>query len=73
MDPFEFGEFRHDVDKALTQFQESIVDSASPPDNMKIGRKVPLHGGNGKQIGGIHVMRLHHKDGLNTNRTEKFV
>ena len=38
---------------------------------MKIGRKVPPHGGNGKQPGGNPIMRLHHKDGLNTDRTEK--
>ena len=38
---------------------------------MKIGRKVPPHGGNGKLPGGIPIMRLHHKDGLNTDRTEK--
>ena len=38
---------------------------------MKIGRKVPLHGGNGKLLGGIPVMRPHHKDGLNTDRTGK--
>ena len=40
---------------------------------MKIGRKVPPHGGNGKLPGGIPIMRLHHKDGLNTDRTGKFV
>ena len=38
---------------------------------MKIGRTVPLHGGNGKQPGGIPIMRLHHKDGANTDRTGK--
>ena len=38
---------------------------------MKIGRKVPPHGGNGKQTGGIPIMRLHHKDGVNTDRTVK--
>ena len=38
---------------------------------MKIGRKVPPHGGNGKLPGGIPVMRPHHKDGLNTDRTGK--
>ena len=38
---------------------------------MKIGRKVPLHGGNGKLPGGIPIMRPHHKDGLNTDRTGK--
>ena len=38
---------------------------------MKIGRTVPPHGGNGKQPGGIPIMRLHHKDGLNTDRTGK--
>ena len=36
-----------------------------------IGRKVPPHGGNGKLPGGIPIMRLHHKEGLNTDRTEK--
>ena len=36
---------------------------------MKIGRTVPPHGGNGKQPGGIPIMRPHHKDGLNTDRT----
>ena len=38
---------------------------------MKIARKVPPHGGNGKLPGGIPIMRLHHKDGLNTDRTGK--
>ena len=38
---------------------------------MKIGRTVPPHGVNGKLPGGIPIMRLHHKDGLNTDRTEK--
>ena len=37
---------------------------------MKIGRTVP-RGGNGKLPGGSTIMRLHHKDGLNTDRTEK--
>ena len=36
---------------------------------MKIGRKVPSRGGNGKLPGGIPFMRPHHKDGLNTDRT----
>ena len=36
---------------------------------MKIGRKVPPHGGNGKLPGGILIMRPHHKDELNTDRT----
>ena len=36
---------------------------------MKSGHKVPPHGGNGKQTGGIPIMRIHHKDGLNTDRT----
>ena len=35
---------------------------------MKIGRKVPPHGGNGTQPGGIPIMRIHHKDGVNTDR-----
>ena len=38
---------------------------------MKIGRKVPPHGGNGKLPGGIPIMRPHHKDGLNSDRTGK--
>ena len=38
---------------------------------MKIGCTVPPHGGNGKQPGGIPIMRLQHKDGVNTDRTEK--
>ena len=38
---------------------------------MKIGRKVPPHGGNGKLPGGIPPTRPHHKDGLNTDRTGK--
>ena len=38
---------------------------------MKIGRKVLPHGGDGKLSGGIPIMRLHHKDGLNTDRTGK--
>ena len=40
---------------------------------MKIGRKAPPHGGNGKLPGGIPIMRPHHKDGLNTDRTGKLV
>ena len=38
---------------------------------MKIGRKVPPHGGNGTQPGGIPIMSLHHKDGVSTDRTGK--
>ena len=38
---------------------------------MKIGRKVPPHGGNGKLPGGIPIMRPHHKDGVSTDRTGK--
>ena len=38
---------------------------------MKIGRKVPSHGGNGKLPAGIPIVRAHHKDGLNTDRTGK--
>ena len=40
---------------------------------MKNGRTVPPHGGNGKHPGGIPIMRLHQKDGLNTDRTGKLV
>ena len=38
---------------------------------MKSGHKVPPLGGNGKRTGDILIMRLHHKDGLNTDRTGK--
>ena len=38
---------------------------------MKIGRTVPPHGGNGTHPGGIPIMRLHHKDGVNIDRTGK--
>ena len=38
---------------------------------MKIGHKVPPHGGNGKLPGGIPIMRIHHKDGVSTDRTGK--
>ena len=38
---------------------------------MKIGHKVPPHGGNGKLPGGIPIMRIHHKDGVSTDRTAK--
>ena len=38
----------------------------------KIGRKaLPPRGGNGKLPGGITHLRLHHKDGVNTDRTVK--
>ena len=36
---------------------------------MKIGRKVPPRGGNGKLPGGIPPLRPHHDDGLDTDRT----
>ena len=38
---------------------------------MKIGHKVPTHGGNGKLTGGTPLMRIHHKDGVSTDRTGK--
>ena len=38
---------------------------------MKIGRKVPPPGGNGKLPGGIPILRHHHDDGLNTDRAGK--
>ena len=39
---------------------------------MKIGRKVPPHrGGNGNLPGGIPLLRHHHDDGLDTDRTGK--
>ena len=34
---------------------------------MKIGHKVPPHGGKGKRTGGIPIMRIHHKDGVTTD------
>ena len=47
--------------------RSNLVDS----DTMPIGRTITLHGGNGTLLGGIPLMRLHHKDGLNTDRTGK--
>ena len=38
---------------------------------MKIGHKVPPHGCNGKPTGGTPIMRIHHKDGVSTDRTGK--
>ena len=38
---------------------------------MKFGHKVPPHGGNGKLTGGTPIMRIHHKDGVSTDRTGK--
>ena len=38
---------------------------------MKIGRSVSPHGGNGTQPGGIPIMKIHHKDEVNTDRTGK--
>ena len=38
---------------------------------MKSGHKVPPHGGNGKQTSGNPIMRIHLKDGVNTDRTGK--
>ena len=40
---------------------------------MKIGHKVPFHGGNGKLTGGTPLMRIQNKDGVSTDRTGKFV
>ena len=34
---------------------------------MKIGHKVPPHGGNGKLTGGSPIVRIHHKDGVSTD------
>ena len=36
---------------------------------MKIGRKVPPRGGNGKLPGGIPPLRHYRDDGLDTDRT----
>ena len=38
---------------------------------IKIGRKVPPRGGNGRLPGGIPPLRPHDKDGVNTDRTVK--
>ena len=38
---------------------------------MKIGHKVLLHGGNGKLTDGNPIMRIHHKDGVSSDRTGK--
>ena len=58
-------------------FKKALSSLPSPPRKrwtkrtMKIGRKVPPHGGNDKLPDGIPIMRPHHKDGLNTDRTGK--
>ena len=38
---------------------------------MQNGHKVPPHGGNGEQTGGSPIVRIHHKDGVTTDRTGK--
>ena len=38
---------------------------------MKICHEVPPHGGNGKPTGRTLIMRIHHKDGVSTDRTGK--
>ena len=60
-----------DFKKALSTLHR--LKKAEDKAHYEIGRKVPLHGGNGKLPGGIPIMRLHHKDGLNTDRTGKLV
>ena len=60
---------RPDFKKALSTYIASRKRRTKR--TMKIGRKVPPHGGNGKIPGGIPIMRPHHKDGLNTDRTVK--
>ena len=62
---------RPDFKKALSTLHR--LKKRRTKRTMKIGRKVPPHGGNGKLPGGIPIMRPHHKDGLNTDRTGKLV
>ena len=57
--------------------RKHIVDIVPPQrkrrtrSNLKSGRKVPPRGGNGKRTGGNPILRIHHKDGVTTDWTEK--
>ena len=60
---------RPDFKKALS----TLYRLKKSVDNAHYENTVPLHGGNGTQLGRIPIMRLHHKDGVNTYRTGKLV
>ena len=60
---------RPDFKKALSTLHRSRKRRIKR--TMKIGRKVPPRGGNGKLPGGIPLLRHHHDDGLDTDRTGK--
>ena len=57
---------RPDFKKALSTLHR-LQKKRRTRRTLKIGRTVPPHGGNGKILGGILIMRPHHKDGLNTD------
>ena len=65
---FDTMPIRHQPDfkKALSTLYQP-QESRRTRRTMKIGRTVPPHGGNGIQPGGIPIMRIHHKDGVNTD------
>ena len=57
---------RPDFKKALsTLYRLKKAEDNAHYENLS---QSPPHGGNGKQPGGIPIMRPHHKDGLNTDR-----
>ena len=75
MDPFEFCGFRHDTDIDLTSRKHCRPCIASrkrrTKRTIKIGRKVPPRGGNGKLPGSFPLMRPHDDNGLDTDRAVK--
>ena len=77
VDPFEFGGFRHDADKASTWLQENAVDFASPTENegqsalWKLVANFLFMVAMANYLVASPIMRPHHKDGLNTDRTGK--
>ena len=60
-----------DFKKALSTLYR--LKKAEDKKHLEIGHKVPPHGGNDKLPGGIPIMRIHHKDGVSTDRTGKSV
>ena len=59
-----------DFKKALSTLYR-LKKAEDKKHHMQIGHKVLLHGGNGKPTGVTPIMRIHHKDGVSTDRTGK--
>ena len=62
---------RPDFKKVLSTLHR--LKKAEDKAHYENGRKVLPHGGNGKLPGNIPIVRPHHKDGLNADRTVKLV